>query len=192
MAKIPTRDEYRTRWARLDSGQRRQIVRAVNRGERIDDRTHAALAVRLARNQKGFWAKAWLLGPVASLLTIGDGAVAYLANTLLAVAMLGLMSYFWWRRADRAERRNLARALDRSEDEVTTEPLRVVSGLGSGLLDRLPLAWRLRLSRVTGDDHDGPDEVADEPEPEPGVDYPTEPVQGPGHTPRRKRKRKGR
>lgn len=186
MAKIPTRDEYRTRWAKLDSSQRRTIVRAVNRGERIEDRGHAALAVRLARNQKGFWGKAWLLGPVASLLTLGDGPVAYLANTLLAVAMLGLMSYFWWRRADRAERRNLARTLDRSEDDVTTEPLRIVGGL----VDRLPLSLRLRLSRFTGghDDH-GAHEDVDEPEPEPGIDYPTEPVQGPGHTPRSKRKR---
>jgi hypothetical protein len=187
MPRIPTRDEYRTRWAGLDRDERRAIVRAVNRGQQLEDRSHAALAVRLARNQKGFWSKAWLLGPLAALLVLSEGIGPYLANAALSSVVLGFMSVLWFKRAERAERQNLAVATGRPEDEVTVEKVRPFRDL----LARLPLPWSLRsrLARGGGSDEPvGDDDPTADPQ-VPGVDYPTEPVRGRGHTPRSKRKR---
>lgn len=186
MPRIPTRDEYRTRWAGLSRDERRAIVRAVNRGQKLEDRSHAALAVRLARNQKGFWSKAWLLGPLAALFVLSEGIVPYLANAALSAVVLGFMSVLWFKRAERAERQNLAVATGRPEDEVSVEKVRPFRDL----LARLPLPWSLRSRLGPGgsDEPTGDDRDADESQ-VPGVDYPTEPVRGRGHTPRSKRRR---
>lgn len=110
MVKIPEGSEYRQQWGRLDSATRRRIVRAVNKGEVLESRKEAALAVATARRQQRFWKKAWMLGPLAALLVIGQGIVPYLANALLSTAIIGLMAFFWSRRAERAAAANLEAA----------------------------------------------------------------------------------
>lgn len=107
MTRLPDEAEHRRRWAALEISDRRRIVRAVNRGERLEVRKDATLAVGLARKQQRFWARAWLLGPVIALVFARDGLVPYLANALVAGLLLGGMSWFWHRRAKRAERENL-------------------------------------------------------------------------------------
>lgn len=104
--KIPDRDEYRQKWATLDSPTRRRIVAAVNRGRALDDPREAALAVATAERQQRFWRKAWLLGPVAALLTASQGLMTYLANAVLSTLILGVMALFWHRRAERAAAAN--------------------------------------------------------------------------------------
>jgi hypothetical protein len=106
VAKIPDADAYRARWAALEVADRRRIVRAVNRGRALDDPKEAALAVHTARNQQRFWRKAWLIGPVAALLTLTQGAMVYLVNAAFATAILGLMAWFWYRRSRRSETAN--------------------------------------------------------------------------------------
>ena len=110
MAKIPEGPEYRQQWGKLDGTSRRRIVRAVNKGEALESRREAALAVATARRQQRFWKKAWLLGPLAALLTIGNGFVVYAANAVLSTAIIGLMGWFWKRRAERAVVVNLEAA----------------------------------------------------------------------------------
>ena len=110
MAKIPDREQYRRQWAELGLKDRRRIVKAVNRGQALDNRKEAALAVATARNQQRFWSKAWLMGPIGALFTIGSGWEVYVINALLLTLIMGAMSWFWLRRARRAEEINLAAA----------------------------------------------------------------------------------
>lgn len=110
VAKVPDRDEYRLEWSKLELKDRRRIVRAVNRGQTLDKRKEAALAVATARGQKRFWSKAWLLGPIGALFTIGEGWAVYAVNAFMLTLIMGAMSYFWYQRADRAEQANLAAA----------------------------------------------------------------------------------
>ncbi|MBW3659424.1 MAG: hypothetical protein KY457_12350 [Actinobacteria bacterium] len=86
---------------------RREVMRAINRGVALDDRPRAALAVGVARRQQRFWQRAWLIGPLVSLIFLGQGVTAFLANAAIAVLILGGMSLFWYRRAARAEQANL-------------------------------------------------------------------------------------
>lgn len=115
MVKIPEGSDYRQQWGKLDSSTRRRIVRAVNRGEALESRREAALAVATARRQQTFWKRAWLLGPLAALLTVGQGLVTYAANALLSTAIIGLMAFFWSRRAERAAAANLEAAAGRTK-----------------------------------------------------------------------------
>ncbi|MDX1619512.1 MAG: hypothetical protein R3320_00875 [Nitriliruptorales bacterium] len=110
MAKIPDREQYRRQWAELSLKDRRRIVRAVNRGQALERRKEAALAVATARNQQRFWSKAWVMGPIGALFTIGSGWQVYAANAVLLTMIMGAMSWFWIRRARRAEEVNLAAA----------------------------------------------------------------------------------
>lgn len=91
---------------------RRRIVRAVNRGQQLDRPQDAALAVMTARSQKRFWSYAWLLGPVSSLFVLLQDATftVWLANAVLITLVMGALSFFWYRRADRAETANLEAA----------------------------------------------------------------------------------
>ncbi|MBW3619882.1 MAG: hypothetical protein KY461_06520 [Actinobacteria bacterium] len=116
MVRIPDEAEHRRRWAAIPVSERREVMKAVNRGVALDDRQRSILAVGVARKQQRFWSRAWLLGPVASLLFLSQGLVPFLANAALATVVLGGMSYFWHRRAAQAERANLS-ALGLSPDE---------------------------------------------------------------------------
>jgi hypothetical protein len=107
MVKVPTSEEHARLWAGLTFKQRREILRAVNRGEAITSRKQARIAVGAARQQQRYWRWAWLLGPAAGLFLIPNWtAVAF--NALLLGALMGGLAYWRYRRAQRAEYANLA------------------------------------------------------------------------------------
>ena len=111
---MSTKDERRERqqrFARLDAVERRAIVKAVNRGNPVETRKHAPLAVHIAQRQMRFWKWSWLIGPAVGLVQINQlGLIAALINALMASAFLGAMSAFFYLRARRAEEANLALA----------------------------------------------------------------------------------
>lgn len=115
MPRIPDEDEFARSWSQVASGDRRRILRAVNRGRLLDSRREAALAVVLARRQQRFWRVAWLLGPLVAVpLSFAldvRGSVAIAANALLGAAVLLAMSVFYTRRARRAEELNADHAV---------------------------------------------------------------------------------
>jgi hypothetical protein len=94
------------RFMTLDRRERRAIMRAVNRGQAVEDRRHADLAIGVARRQQRFWRYAWLLGPslalIQSLLTpigLQEGLLLAAWGTML----LGGMAWWWHSRAARSE-----------------------------------------------------------------------------------------
>ena len=109
---MSTKDERRERqerFARLDAVERRAIVKAVNRGNPVENRKHAPLAVHIAQRQMRFWKWSWLIGPAVGLIQINQlGWFAAVINALMASAFLGAMSAFFYLRARRAEEANLA------------------------------------------------------------------------------------
>jgi hypothetical protein len=107
VVRIPDEHEHRRRWTALPVPERRRIVKAVNQGTALRDRTEAILAVGVARKQRRFWSRAWILGPLASLLFLRQGLVPFLVNAAMATLILGGMSWFWYHRARGAERANL-------------------------------------------------------------------------------------
>jgi hypothetical protein len=97
-------------FSRLDRGERRAILRAVNRGVAVERRKDAEIAVGVARRQQRFWKRAWLIGPfiagVQALVTpigVRDGIILAVWGT----SVLGIMATWWFKRARRAELRNL-------------------------------------------------------------------------------------
>lgn len=115
MPRIPDKDEFNRLWSQVAASDRRRILRAVNRGQLLDSRHEAALAVVMARRQRRFWRFAWLLGPVmavplANVLGI-EGLEQQVAYALLAAAVLLAMSVFYTRRARRAEELNADHAV---------------------------------------------------------------------------------
>lgn len=104
------------RFAQLDRAQRRAIVRAVNRGEAMDRRKDAELAVGVARRQQRFWSRAWLLGPVIAVVQVLVTPIGWVEGALLAgwgALLLGMMAAWWWTRARRAELANVTVAAGR-------------------------------------------------------------------------------
>jgi len=116
VAKIPDKAEHQRRFAALDFAQRRAIVRAVNRGQVVDVRKHAPLAVVLARRQQTLWRWAWLMGPAIGAFYLRSGWELALANTLFSTLVLGAVARFWYLRARRAEAANLALAEGRRRE----------------------------------------------------------------------------
>ncbi|MFO7959499.1 MAG: hypothetical protein R6U94_00955 [Nitriliruptoraceae bacterium] len=109
MASKDDREALQRRFGALDSKERRSIVRAVNRGRAVEVRKHAPLAVHIAHRQMRFWKWSWVIGPAVGLLQIGQlGPVAAALNALLATALLGSMSAFFYLRAQRSAQANLA------------------------------------------------------------------------------------
>jgi hypothetical protein len=97
-------------FSRLDRGERRAILRAVNRGVAVERRKDAEIAVGIARRQQRFWKRAWLIGPfiagVQALVTpigLRDGIILAVWGT----SVLGIMATWWFKRARRAEVLNL-------------------------------------------------------------------------------------
>ncbi len=99
------------RFSLLSRTERRAIVRAVNRGETMQKRRDAELAVGVARRQQRFWSRAWLLGPaIAIVQVLIIPTITWREGILLAVwgsLLLGMMAAWWWTRARRAEMLNL-------------------------------------------------------------------------------------
>ena len=115
MPRIPDQDEFARLWSQLPTSDRRRILRAVNRGEMMERRKEAALAVVMARRQQRFWRWAWLVGPVlaiplGTLLGI-EGLGRQVAYALFGAAVLLAMSIFYVRRARRAEELNADHAV---------------------------------------------------------------------------------
>jgi hypothetical protein len=103
------RQALQRRFGALSSADRRAIVRAVNRGRAVEVRKHAPLAVHIAHRQMRFWKWSWVIGPAVGLLQIGQlGPAAAVLNALLATALLGSMSAYFYLRAQRSAQANLA------------------------------------------------------------------------------------
>ena len=115
MPRIPDKDEFARLWSQLTTRDRRRILRAVNRGELLERRKEAALAVVMARRQQRFWRWAWLLGPVLSIplaqLLGVEGLGNQIAYALFGAGILLAMSIFYTRRARRAEELNADHAV---------------------------------------------------------------------------------
>ena len=116
MPRIPDQDEFARLWSQVPMGDRRRILRAVNKGHMLDRRREAALAVVLARRQQRFWRFAWLLGPliaipIAVLMPTVEGLGQIIAYGVLGGAVLLAMSTFYTRRAKRAEELNADHAV---------------------------------------------------------------------------------
>jgi hypothetical protein len=108
-ARIPDKHEHRRRFAGLETSERRSIIRSVNKGQAVEARKHAPLAVGVARQQQRFWRLAWLVGPVIGLVQLRGGWEVAVVNGVLGTLFLAMISWFWYRRAQRAEQANLDR-----------------------------------------------------------------------------------
>ena len=124
MPRIPDQRENQRRFAELDAPTRRGIIRAVNRGNAAEPRRHAMIAIGVARRQKRFWRRAWLVAPAIGVIQafMIEPLVA-LVNTIVSSLMLGGMAWWFWSRADRAEHTNLA-AVGARVSDTDTAPAR--------------------------------------------------------------------
>lgn len=101
------RETYRTAWSALSFSERRQVLKAVNRGRPVPDRRDARFAIGAARTQQKFWRWIWLIGPGVALAQVGRGVAVFVTNLLVATIVLGGMSWWFYTRAKRAEAVNL-------------------------------------------------------------------------------------
>lgn len=108
MARIPDPKTQRRDFAAMPFQQRRQVVSAVNRGREVADPRLAGHAVIVARRQARLWRWAWLLGPAVGAFRLIDSLQAALLSATLSTLVLGLMSWWWFSRARRAEALNFA------------------------------------------------------------------------------------
>lgn len=105
---VPTPEEHARLWAKLSTEDRRAIFRAVNKGEALQDRKRARLAVGTARRQIRYWQKAWLVGPLMGLIRLPEvGPV--IITAVMGTLLMGALSAFRIRRATAAEQANLER-----------------------------------------------------------------------------------
>lgn len=104
MTGTPDKREHQRRFAELPNDQRRSLIKAVNRGQAVEARKHAPLAVGLAQRQQRFWKLSWLMGPVVGgFQAIFVGLEVGLINGGIATLGLAGLSYWFWSRARRAE-----------------------------------------------------------------------------------------
>lgn len=108
MSKIPEPTEHRRQFGALTVSERRNVVRAVNRGVAVDKKKHAPLAVVIAQRQMRLWRFAWILGGAVGLVAMREGWQAVAVNSLIGMAMFAIVGRYWFTRARRAERANLA------------------------------------------------------------------------------------
>ena len=108
MARIPDKETYQRAWAEMTFGQRREILRAVARGQAMRRRKDARLAVYTARNQQKYWKVAWLIAPLVSLFALPD-LLAVAIQAVLLGAITGTFAWYRISRARKAEEANLAR-----------------------------------------------------------------------------------
>jgi len=142
-----TREDARRlneRFALLSRTDRRAIVRAVNRGEALEKRRDAELAVGVARRQQRFWSRAWLLGPsIAIVQVLVIPTLSWQEGVLLAVwgsLLLGMMAAWWWTRARRAELLNVEKLGPRGLGNASRD-----TGRADGRSDRRGQSRRSRL-----------------------------------------------
>lgn len=104
---LPTAEQFRKEWDRLDKDGRRRVRQCANRAQPAPNRREAALAAAMAVNQQRMWRWAWLLGPVViALLRVPDGWQVMLANFGLGLVIFGLMAKYFSYKAHKAERVN--------------------------------------------------------------------------------------
>jgi hypothetical protein len=147
LASIPGKIESQRRFTQLPVSERRAILKAVNRGQQVGDRKHAAMAVWIARRQARFWKFAWLIGPVIAVVQflLGSTPEQVLVNAGAATAFLLLLSAFWLRRARRAEMLNLAIA--EGQKQRRRQPATpAAEESGPGMLDGLKSRFSRRGS----------------------------------------------
>lgn len=108
MVRVPDTATHRQEFAALPFQQRRQVVSAVNRGREVADPKLAGHAVVVARRQARLWKYAWLLGPLVGAFRLLDSVAAAAVSAAVSTFVLGLMSWWWHSRADRAEQLNYA------------------------------------------------------------------------------------
>lgn len=106
--KVPSREEHARLWAKLPFADRRRILRSVSRGEGLTDRKEARIGVGVARQQLRYWRWAWVFGPAMGLVRIPDWP-AVAVTALLGGLLMGALSLWRLRRAERAEQANLER-----------------------------------------------------------------------------------
>lgn len=163
-----TREESRRlneRFGLLDRKERREIVRAVNRGVAMPRRRDAELAIGVARRQQRFWTRAWLLGPAIAFVQVIVTPIGWQEGLLLGAwgaLLLGMMAAWWWTRARRAEMENLLVIGGRAAREVGG-----AAGAPAG-------AERRGRSRLPGGPRSVEDDATDE-EPGPGTAGPSSP-----------------
>lgn len=106
--RIPDKDEYQRQWASMTWSERREILKAVNKGQAMRQRKQARLAVATARQQQRYWRWAWLFAPLVALILIPNWVSVAINAALLAILM---GSFSWWRhrRAAASEQANLER-----------------------------------------------------------------------------------
>ncbi|MEY3020245.1 MAG: hypothetical protein RLZZ272_1229 [Actinomycetota bacterium] len=100
------RKEVQRRFVALPTSERRQVLRAVNRGTAAPTRTLAQVTIGVAQRQQRFWRLAWLMGPLLGVIQFTAVPIEEaLVNVVAGTAALGAMSLWWFRRARRAEDR---------------------------------------------------------------------------------------
>lgn len=108
MARIPDKETYQRAWSEMSFSQRREILRAVARGQAMRRRKDARLAVATARNQQRYWKFAWLMAPAVALVALPDWAAVAVQAVLLSTIMGGF-AFYRIRRAHQSEEANIAR-----------------------------------------------------------------------------------
>lgn len=107
------RKEVQRRFVGLPTSERRQVLRAVNRGSAPPTRALAPITIGVAQRQQRFWRLAWLMGPLLGIIQFTAVPIEQaLVNVVAGTAVLGAMSVWWFRRARRAEERSRAMLTD--------------------------------------------------------------------------------
>lgn len=90
---------YRKAWSRMDRGDRRRVMRAVNRMQALDDPAEAALAILYAQRQRRLWVRWWWVLPaVNGLVAAPRGWASVGINVAIGVVLVAVIaSLFTWR-----------------------------------------------------------------------------------------------
>ena len=185
VAKIPDKAEQQRRFMALEITDRRRIIRAVNRGQVVDDRKLAVIAVGVARRQQRFWKWAWVLGPVIGMVQsfFPDVSIeAAAVNSLVATGLLLLLCIWWFTRAKRAESLNLEKAGAR-RSEGSARPQSSDTEVSGGAVERLRGHLPGKGKRNTQADAAPVDDAATD-------ESDDEPIRPPGHRPYKPRGQK--
>ncbi len=108
MVRLPDQKTFQQTWQGMTWGQRREVLRAVNKGQAMRRRKDARLAVMVARQQQRYWRWAWALAPLVALILLPNW-LAVAVNALLLALVMGAFAWFRNRRATESERANLER-----------------------------------------------------------------------------------